>query len=73
MDKTQVNIRLADNLITALKTRAETEGISFTQAVSNCIELGLQRAEQEPIPSSEFYELKARVAELGAELGKFAA
>ena len=57
MSKSQINFRLPDSLITALKDRANSEGITSTELAIRLLEAGLG------LPSSEFANDKLRIEE----------
>ena len=55
MSKSQVNFRLPNTLIAALKDRAESEGLTSTELVIRLLEAGLG------LPSSEFANDDSRI------------
>lgn len=57
MSKSQINFRLPDSLITALKDRAESEGLTSTELAIRLLEVGLG------LPSSEFANDESRIEE----------
>ncbi len=57
MSKSQINFRLPDSLIAALKDRASEEGITSTELAIRLLEAGLG------LPSSEFANDESRIEE----------
>lgn len=57
MSKSQVNFRLPDSLIAALKDRAESEGITLTELAIRLLEAGLG------LPSSLLASDESRIEE----------
>ena len=57
MSKSQINFRLPDSLIAALKDRAESEGLTSTELAIRLLEVGLG------LPSSEFANNELRIEE----------
>ena len=55
MSKSQINFRLPDTLIAALKDRAESEGLTSTELAIRLLEAGLG------LPSSEFANDESRI------------
>lgn len=55
MSKSQINFRLPDSLIAALKDRASSEGITSTELAIRLLEAGLG------LPSSEFANDELRI------------
>lgn len=55
MSKSQINFRLPDTLIAALKDRAETEGITSTELAIRLLEQSLG------LPSTEFSHDESRI------------
>lgn len=55
MSKSQINFRLPDSLIAALKDRAESEGLTSTELAIRLLEAGLG------LPSSEFANDESRI------------
>ena len=57
MSKSQINFRLPDTLIAALKDQAESEGITSTELAIRLLEAGLE------LPSSESVNDDSRIEE----------
>ena len=57
MSKSQINFRLPDTLIAALKDRAESEGLTSTELAIRLLEAGLG------LPSSESVNDESRIEE----------
>ena len=62
MSKSQINFRLPDTLIAALKDQAETEGITSTELAIRLLEAGLG------LPSSDYVIDESRIEERIAPL-----
>lgn len=73
MVKSQVNIRLEDALINALKARAALERVTVTDLVTKYIQLGLEQPAKAAIAVSDFRKLEHRLSALELEMGKYAA
>lgn len=52
MSKRQINFRLPNELIAALRLRADTEGVNLTDLVSRLLQEGLQLQTESPVLGS---------------------
>ncbi len=83
MSKSQINFRLPDILIAALKDRAELEGLTSTELVIHLLEAGLGLPSLEKVATdesrideriaSQLAPLQERLVTLENELGELSA
>ena len=83
MSKSQINFRLPDILIAALKDRADSEGLTSTELVIHLLEAGLGLPSSEKVATdesrieegiaSQLAPLQERLVALELELGELSA
>ena len=83
MSKSQINFRLPDILIAALKDRAKSEGLTSTELAIRLVEAGLGLPSSEKVPTdesrineciaSQLAPLQERLVALETSLGELSA